>query len=67
MKARKLKGKAMSLLTHLRNFGFIVIEFFVENPSLAEEKVFSMILQLNNIVLKIMSSEIREYEVVVSH
>ena len=53
----------MSLLTHLRNFGFIVIEFFVENPSLAEEKVFSMILQLNNIVLKIMSSEIREYEV----
>ena len=57
----------MSLLTHLRNFGFIVHEFFVNNPSLVQEKVFLMILDLNKIVLKIMASQIREFEVSILH
>ena len=53
----------MSLLTHLRNFGFIVKDFHEINPRLVQEKAFSMILDLSKIVMKIMASQIREYEV----
>ena len=63
-KAKKMKGKALSLLTHLRNVGFYLHDFAISSPGLYESDAFSQLMALSSIVEKVMAYEIRKYEVV---
>ena len=58
-KAHKLSGKAVSIWTHLRNFGFIIKPFVLDIDHMA----LSLGLSLASIVERLAAAEIREYEV----
>ena len=58
-KAQKLSGKAVSVWTHLRNFGFIIKPFVLDIDHMA----LSLGLSLTSIVERLTAAEIREYEV----
>ena len=58
-KIQKLKGKACSIWTHVRNFPFIIRKF-VKDP---EDQVLKLGLMLHEITERICAAEFEEYEV----
>ena len=58
-KVKKLKGKALSICVHLRNFPLVIRSFGVD-PS---NDVLELGLKLHDIVERLMANEFREYEV----
>ena len=59
MKALKLPGKAVSLWTHMRNFGFIIKPFVTDE----EDEVLALGIKLAEIVERLTAVEFRPYEV----
>ena len=59
MKAVKLPGKAVSLWTHMRNFGFIVKPFVKDT----NDEVLALVIKLADIVERLTAVEFRLYEI----
>ena len=59
---QKLKGKALSILCHLRNYGFFV-SYVKPKEEIFNEEAFILIKKLHSIVELVMASEIRKFEV----
>ena len=61
-KKSKLRGKAFSILCHLRNFGFYI--YFLNPPeTIFNEDCYKLLLMLSSIVEVVLASKIRKYEV----
>ena len=60
-KGKKLPGKALSLLVHLRNFP-LIIKKFVDDY---EKEVLQFALKLVDITHRLMATEFRRYEIVI--
>ena len=61
-KKSKLKGKAMSIICHLRNIGFI-LSYLNVSKEMFDEKCIQMIMKLSIIVEMLTAPVIRRYEV----
>ena len=58
-KAKKLPGKAVSVWTHLRNFGFLIHQFVGD----FDDQVLVLGLELADIVERVTAVECRQYEI----
>ena len=61
-KKSKLRGKAMSIICHLRNIGFI-LSYLNVSKEMFDEKCIQMIMKLSIIVEMLTAPVIRRYEV----
>ena len=64
IKKPKLKGKAFSILTHLRNFGFYISSIGPSNDIFGEE-CYDLLCRLSALVEFVMAPKIRRHEVAI--
>ena len=63
IKKKKLKGKAMSLVCHIRNVGMILS--YLDLPlRIFEDRIFQFLMNLASIVERILAPSLRKYEIV---
>ena len=58
-KQMKLPGKAVSVWTHIRNFGFIIQPFVMDY----DDQVLALATEIGDIVERVTAVEIRQYEI----
>lgn len=61
-KTTKLKGKALSILTHLRNVGYFM-KRIIKNEAIFDEPCYQLLLKLYKIVEYLMSPRMRLWEI----
>ena len=63
MKSNKMKGKAMSILSHLRYFGLILKKIPNLDEGVVNDDAFILAIELSRMCERLMAPSIREYEI----